>query len=83
MKLGANQLFTIALLASLAGLSFWLERIVAPVETRQDGKLRHDPDSIAGPVRLRPDRRNLVGWPIAHPAWRSRKRRDSKSGKSM
>ena len=53
MKLGANQLFTIALLASLAGLSFWLERIVAPVETRQDGKLRHDPDSIAENLLVR------------------------------
>ena len=53
MKLGANQLFTIALLASLAGLSFWLERIVAPVETRQDGKLRHDPGSIAENLLVR------------------------------
>ena len=53
MKLGANQLFTIALLASLAGLSFWLERIVAPVETRPDGKLRHDPDSIAENLLVR------------------------------
>ena len=53
MKLGANQLFTIALLASLAGLSFWLESIVAPVETRSDGKLRHDPDSIAENLLVR------------------------------
>lgn len=53
MKLGASQLFTIALLASLAGLSFWLERIVAPVETKPDAKLRHDPDSIAENLLVR------------------------------
>lgn len=53
MKLGASQLFTIALLASLAGLSFWLERIVAPAETKPDAKLRHDPDSIAENLLVR------------------------------
>jgi lipopolysaccharide export system protein LptC len=53
MKLGASKLFTIALLASLAGLSFWLERIVAPVETKPDAKLRHDPDSIAENLLVR------------------------------
>ena len=53
MKLGSSQLFTIALLASLAGLSFWLERIVAPAELRPDPKLRHDPDSIAENLLVR------------------------------
>jgi len=53
MKLGASKLFTIALLASLAGLSFWLERIVAPAETKPDAKLRHDPDSIAENLLVR------------------------------
>jgi lipopolysaccharide export system protein LptC len=53
MKLGTSQLFTIALLASLAGLSFWLERIVAPAETTPDAKLRHDPDSIAENLLVR------------------------------
>jgi lipopolysaccharide export system protein LptC len=53
MKLGASQLFTIILLALLAGLSFWLERAVAPVEARQDGKSRHDPDSIGENVQVR------------------------------
>jgi lipopolysaccharide export system protein LptC len=53
MKIGTSQLFTIALLASLAGLSFWLERIVAPAETKPDAKLRHDPDSIAENLLVR------------------------------
>ena len=53
MKLGASQLFTIILLALLAGLSFWLERAVAPVEARHDGKSRHDPDSIGENVQVR------------------------------
>lgn len=53
MKLGSSQLFTIALLASLAGLSFWLERIVAPAEPKPDPKLRHDPDSIAENLLVR------------------------------
>jgi lipopolysaccharide export system protein LptC len=53
MKLGASQLFTIILLALLAGLSFWLERAVAPVETRHDGKSRHEPDSIGENVQVR------------------------------
>ena len=53
MKLGASRLFTIVLLALLAGLSFWLDRAVAPAETRRDGKLRHDPDSIAENLLVR------------------------------
>ena len=53
MKLGASQLFTIILLVLLAGLSFWLERAVAPVETRHDGKSRHEPDSIGENVQVR------------------------------
>ena len=47
MRIGANPLFAIVLLTLLAGLSFWLERAVAPEEVRRDGKLRHDPDAIA------------------------------------
>ncbi|MGB7501339.1 MAG: LPS export ABC transporter periplasmic protein LptC [Azonexus sp.] len=53
MKIGASQLFTIVLLALLAGLSFWLERAVAPAEVKRDGKLRHDPDAIAENVLMR------------------------------
>ncbi len=47
MRFGSSQLFVIVLLALLAGLSFWLQRAVAPVEVVRDGKLRHDPDAIA------------------------------------
>ena len=47
MRFGSNQLFVVVLLALLAGLSFWLQRAVAPVEVVRDGKLRHDPDAIA------------------------------------
>ncbi len=47
MRFSPSQLFAVALLTLLAGLSFWLQRVVAPVEVVQDGKLRHDPDAIA------------------------------------
>ena len=47
MKFGSNQLFVVVLLALLAGLSFWLQRAVTPVEIVRDGKLRHDPDAMA------------------------------------
>ena len=47
MRFGSSQLFVIVLLALLAGLSFWLQWAVAPVEVVRDGKLRHDPDAIA------------------------------------
>ena len=53
MKFGSSQWFTIVLLALLAGLSFWLQRAVAPGETKLDGKLRHDPDSMAENFLLR------------------------------
>ena len=47
MKFGSSQLFVIVLLSLLAGLSFWLQRAVAPVEVVHDGKKRHDPDAVA------------------------------------
>ena len=47
MRFGSSQLFVIVLLALLAGLSFWLQRAVTPVEVVRDSKLRHDPDAIA------------------------------------
>ena len=46
MKHWSGQLFPLILLAALAALSFWLERVVDLPEGRRDGKLRHDPDSI-------------------------------------
>ena len=53
MRIGANPLFAIVLLTLLAGLSFWLERAVAPEEVRRDGKLRHDADAIAEKFMVR------------------------------
>jgi len=47
MKRYSGQLFPILLLGFLAGLSFWLERAAQVPMTQRDGKLRHDPDSIA------------------------------------
>jgi lipopolysaccharide export system protein LptC len=53
MRYGASQLFAIVLLALLAGLSFLLERAVAPGEIRRDGKFRHEPDAIAENLMVR------------------------------
>lgn len=53
MRFSPSQLFAVALLTLLAGLSFWLQRVVAPVEVVQDGKLRHDPDAIAENILVR------------------------------
>jgi lipopolysaccharide export system protein LptC len=53
MRYGASQLFTIVLLALLAGLSFLLQRAVAPGEIRRDGKFRHEPDAIAENLMVR------------------------------
>jgi lipopolysaccharide export system protein LptC len=38
--------FPLVLLALLAGLSFWLDRIVQPNSPPRDGSSRHDPDYI-------------------------------------
>ena len=46
MKRWSGQLFPLILLTALAALSFWLERAVDLPESRRDGKLRHDPDTI-------------------------------------
>lgn len=42
----SGQIFPLLLMALLAGLSFWLERIADVPASRRDGKLRHDPDTI-------------------------------------
>lgn len=47
MKHWPSQIFPIILLALLAGLTFWLQKTIGGDETKHDGKLRHDPDSIA------------------------------------
>jgi len=53
MKHFSGQLFPILLLGFLAGLSFWLERAANVPESQRDGKLRHDPDSIAENFNVR------------------------------
>lgn len=45
MKALSSQFFVIALLAVLAGLTFWLNTSINGEEPRPDSKLRHDPDA--------------------------------------
>ncbi len=47
MKHWPSQVFPLAMLALLAGLSLLLQRAVQFDEVRNDGKLRHDPDAMA------------------------------------
>ena len=47
MKFASSQIFALVLLALLAGVTFWLQKVTAPVETVRDGKFRHDPDVFA------------------------------------
>ena len=46
MNQRSGQFFPLLLIALLAGLSFWLERLVDIPESRRDGKQRHDPDTL-------------------------------------
>jgi lipopolysaccharide export system protein LptC len=46
MRSRANTLFTLILAASLAALTFWLERIVNPPAGGQASEARHEPDYI-------------------------------------
>lgn len=46
MTLRTDSLFPIAVLALLAALTFWLDRITRPEQPRTDGRMRHDPDFI-------------------------------------
>jgi lipopolysaccharide export system protein LptC len=50
--------FPLAVLALLAGLTFWLDRIVQPPAAARDGSTRHDPDFVIDhfvAVRTAPD----------------------------
>lgn len=47
MKHWPSQLFPVIVLTILAALSFWLQSTVDRGETKNDGKLRHDPDAMA------------------------------------
>lgn len=53
MKQWSSQIFPIALLGLLAALSFWLQRTVDIPESRHDGKLRHDPDTLVENFEVR------------------------------
>ncbi len=53
MKYWPSQIFPIAVLAVLAALTFWLQRTVETEEIRSNGKLRHDPDTIAENFEVR------------------------------
>ncbi|MBN8502741.1 MAG: LPS export ABC transporter periplasmic protein LptC [Sphingomonadales bacterium] len=46
MRSWPSQTFALILLGLLAALSFWLEHAVDVPLGKQDGKLRHDPDTI-------------------------------------
>ena len=53
MKFASSQIFALVLLALLAGVTFWLQKVTAPVEAVRDGKFRHDPDAMAEKVTVR------------------------------
>ena len=74
MKHWPSHFFPVIVLAVLAGLSFWLQSTVDRGETRNDGKLRHDPDAFAenfivrrfdpqGQIRYRLTGPHLVHYP--------------------
>lgn len=46
MKNRASAIFPLSVLASIAGISFWLVQVTSLDEPRRDGKNRHDPDYI-------------------------------------
>lgn len=46
MRLSATRLFPLALMLALAGLTFWLERIVQQEEGPHPSLRRHDPDYV-------------------------------------
>lgn len=47
MKHWPSHFFPVILLATMAALSFWLQKSVEMEGSPRDGKLRHDPDTIA------------------------------------
>lgn len=53
MNQRSSQIFPLILIGLLAALTFWLERIVDIPESRRDGKLRHDPDTVVENFMLR------------------------------
>lgn len=66
MKVRTYSLFPLAVLLTLAALTFWLERATRIDEPRRDGKLRHDPDFIAENFTLRQlDRNGRVKYALS------------------
>ncbi len=66
MKFRTYSLFPLAVLLTLAALTFWLERATRIDEPRRDGKLRHDPDFIAENFTLRQlDRNGRVKYALS------------------
>ncbi|TXG88905.1 MAG: LPS export ABC transporter periplasmic protein LptC [Rhodocyclaceae bacterium] len=52
MKAWSTAVFPIAVLTTLAGLSFWLLHATSLDEPKRDGKDRHDPDYMINGMRL-------------------------------
>ncbi len=68
MRFGSSQLFVIVLLALLAGLSFWLQKAITPLDVAHDGKLRHDPDAMAENFMIRQfDERGHIKYRLTAP----------------
>lgn len=53
MKHSSGQLFSIALLATIAGLTFMLQAALVPEAAKPDRRLTHDPDAIAENFEIR------------------------------
>jgi lipopolysaccharide export system protein LptC len=61
MRLSATRLFPLALMLALAGLTFWLERIVQQEEGPHASLRRHDPDYVVENLKyVRYDTRGQV-----------------------
>ena len=68
MKFASSQIFALVLLALLAGLTFWLQKVTAPVEAVGDGKFRHDPDAVAENFTIRTlDERGRIKYRLTAP----------------
>lgn len=52
-KLRTDSIFPLAVLALLAGITFWLANALQQEPARRDGKTRHDPDFIVDNLTLR------------------------------
>lgn len=53
MKYSSGQIVSLALLATIAGLTYMLQAALAPDEIKPDRRLTHDPDAIAENFEIR------------------------------